>query len=92
MANDIEKAARLLITSKYVTCLRRGNFCGPGGLWTELGEPPMDGYQRFLADPKAHWEKTMKGTGSDWKFLQVDDEAIPNPAHFALQNWKRWVF
>ena len=93
MANDIEKVARLLLTSRYVTCLTGAGisvesgvrpFRGPGGLWTELGEPPMDGYQRFLANPKAHWEKTIKGTGSDWKFLQAADEAIPNPAHYAL--------
>ena len=93
MPSDIEKAARLLLTNRYVTCLTGAGisvesgvrpFRGPGGLWTELGEPPMDGYQRFLANPKAHWEKTTKGTGSDWKFLQAADEAIPNPAHYAL--------
>jgi NAD-dependent deacetylase len=95
MPGDIEKAARLIFTSKYVTCLTGAGisvesgvrpFRGPGGLWTELGEPPMDGYQRFLANPKSHWEKTMKGAGSDWKFLKAADEAIPNPAHYALAN------
>jgi NAD-dependent deacetylase len=93
MTNNIGKAARFLLTSKYVTCLTGAGisvesgvrpFRGPGGLWAELGEPPMDGYQRFLADPKTHWEKTMKGTSSDWKFLQAADEAVPNPAHYAL--------
>ena len=90
---DIEKAARLLLTSQYVTCLTGAGisvesgvrpFRGPDGLWTELGEPPMDGYQRFLANPKAHWGKTIKGTGGDRSFLQAADEAIPNPAHYAL--------
>ena len=26
-------------------------FRGPGGLWEKYGEPPLDGYQRFLRDP-----------------------------------------
>ena len=93
MNKDIEKAARLLLKSRYVTCLTGAGisvescirpFRGPGGLWTELGEPPLDGYQRFMANPNAHWEKTIKGTGSDREFLQAADEAIPNPAHYAL--------
>ena len=46
----------------------------------------MDGYQRFEANPKAYWEKTIKGTGSDREFLQAADEAIPNPAHYALAD------
>ena len=25
-------------------------FRGPGGLWTKHGEPPLDGWQRFLAE------------------------------------------
>ena len=95
MTTDIEKAARLLLTSKYVTCLTGAGisvesgirpFRGPGGLWTELGEPPMDGYQQFMANPKAYWEKTVKGAGSDREFLQAADEAIPNPAHYALAD------
>jgi NAD-dependent deacetylase len=78
MTSDIEKAARLLLTSRYVTCLTGAGisvesgirpFRGPGGLWTELGEPPMDGYQQFMANPKAYWEKTVKGAGSDREFL-----------------------
>ena len=95
MSTDIEKAARLLLTGKYVTCLTGAGisvesgirpFRGPGGLWTELGEPPMDGYQRFMANPKATWDKTIKGTNSDREFLRAADEAIPNPAHYALAD------
>ena len=95
MNEDIEKAAKLLLKSKYVTCLTGAGisvesgirpFRGPGGLWTEFGEPPMDGYQQFTANPKAYWGKTIKGTGSDREFLQAADEAIPNPAHYALAD------
>ena len=35
-------------------------FRGPGGLWTKYGEPPMNGYQIFLADPKKGWEERIK--------------------------------
>jgi NAD-dependent deacetylase len=34
-------------------------FRGPGGLWTRYGEPPMDGYQRFLRDPAAAWRERL---------------------------------
>ena len=60
--DDIERAGRLILASKYVVNLTEAGvsvesgirpFRGPGGLWTEYGEPPMDGYQRFLADPKS---------------------------------------
>ncbi len=33
-------------------------FRGPGGIWTKYGEPPMDGYQRFLRDPAGAWRVT----------------------------------
>jgi NAD-dependent deacetylase len=93
MSAQIEKAAKLLIRSKYVTCLTGAGisvasgirpFRGPGGIWTELGEPPPDGYQRFLDDPKAHWENALQGMNSDNNFLQAADNAIPNQAHYAL--------
>ena len=34
-------------------------FRGPGGLWTKYGEPPLDGYQRFLRDPKRAWQDRL---------------------------------
>ena len=57
---DIERAARVLSRARHVVALTGAGmsvesgippFRGPGGLWTKHGEPPMDGYQRFLADP-----------------------------------------
>jgi NAD-dependent SIR2 family protein deacetylase len=32
-------------------------FRGPGGLWTKYGEPPMNGYERFLQEPRKAWEE-----------------------------------
>ena len=37
-------------------------FRGPGGLWTRYGEPPMDGYPRFLRDPAQAWRDRLNPT------------------------------
>ncbi|MBL7120080.1 MAG: RNA polymerase subunit sigma, partial [Dehalococcoidia bacterium] len=61
MRGNIDRAAELMLGAKYVVALTGAGvsvesgvrpFRGPDGIWTEYGEPPMDGYQRFLADPK----------------------------------------
>jgi NAD-dependent deacetylase len=93
MNNDIERAAKLIIESHYVVALTGAGisvesgirpFRGPGGLWTEFGEPPMDGYQRFIQNPKKHWEEMAKRGSRDSEFVRTLGEAKPNPAHFAL--------
>jgi NAD-dependent deacetylase len=98
MDSEIERAAKLLLKSKYVTCLTGAGisvesgirpFRGPGGLWTEKGEPPMDGYQRFMADPKGHWENIAKGTGRDMDFYRAMAEAVPHEGHFGLAELER---
>lgn len=60
-------------------------FRGPGGLWTERGEPPMDGWARFKEDPAAYWERRLdperrRGFGRSLH------EAKPNPGHIALSE------
>ena len=93
METEIERAARLILSSKYVTCLTGAGisvesgirpFRGPGGLWTEKGEPPMDGYQRFLANPKAHWEERASGSSRWREMRQALEAAKPHSAHYAL--------
>jgi len=57
-------------------------FRGPGGLWTKYGEPPMNGFQRFMADPKKAWEERLSRRNDElFKPLAV---AKPNPGHHAL--------
>lgn len=72
MESEIERAGRLILASKYVVGLTGAGisvesgirpFRDPDGLWTEYGEPPMDGYQRFLANPKEHWGQRLKRDG-----------------------------
>jgi NAD-dependent deacetylase len=98
MENDIERAARLLLQSKYVTALSGAGisvesgirpFRGPGGIWTERGEPSMDGYQQFMRDPKKHWEEIMQRRGATGEFSRTIGEAQPNAAHVALAELEK---
>jgi len=93
MDRDIARAAELITSSRYVIGLTGAGisvesgirpFRGPDGIWTEKGEPPMDGYQRFMADPKQHWENIVKGSTGNSEFVQAIRNAKPHPAHFAL--------
>ena len=88
----IEDAAHLIVSAEYVVALTGAGvsvesgirpFRGPGGLWTERGEPPMDGYARLLADPKAYWENRLRPRRRGGFGRSLTD-ARPNPGHHAL--------
>jgi len=92
-SEEIKAAARLILSARYVTVLSGAGisvdsgippFPGPGGLWTKHGEPPMDGYQRFLADPKGHWEERLKRKGYAQELYATLGSAEPNLGHYAL--------
>ncbi len=98
MEGDIVRAAGLILASKYVIGLTGAGisvesgirpFRGPGGLWTEYGEPPMDGYQRFMRDPKGHWEEIMQRRSGNADFSRTIGEARPNAAHIALAEMEK---
>jgi NAD-dependent deacetylase len=87
---SIRDAAAIIASSEYVTCLTGAGisvesgirpFRGPGGLWTEKGEPSMDGYRRFLCDPKAYWERRLENRSEFGLSLSYKE---PNPGHVAL--------
>ena len=60
-------------------------FRGPGGLWTKYGEPPMDGYQRFLRDPAQAWRERLNPTEGWARGLRETLAAArPNAGHRAL--------
>lgn len=89
---EIKAAATLILSSDYVVALTGAGvsvesgirpFRGPGGLWTEYGEPPMDGWRRFLADPKAYWEQRLNPTKRRRTGISIH-EARPNLGHLAL--------
>jgi len=92
LAASIRDAAELILSSEYVVALPGAGvsvesgirpFRGPGGLWPERGEPPMDGYRRFQEDPKGYWERRLdpeRRRGFGESLLNAE----PNPGHLAL--------
>jgi NAD-dependent deacetylase len=94
---QINDASEIIFKSKYVTALTGAGvsvesgirpFRGPGGIWTERGEPPMDGYQNFLFNPRAHWEKVLKQHNLGNIGLKVS-EAKPNLGHYAFAELEK---
>jgi NAD-dependent deacetylase len=86
----LERAVDLLVASRYAIAMTGAGvsvesgippFRGPGGLWTKHGEPPMDAYQRFLADPKAYWEERLRAPNA---IIQALTQAHPNAGHYAM--------
>lgn len=89
----VQQAARFLIRARYVMAMTGAGisvesgippFRGPGGLWTKYGEPPMNGYQRFLENPKAAWAERLNPTGPSAILRETVSAAEPNPGHEAL--------
>jgi NAD-dependent protein deacetylase/lipoamidase len=93
IATDVEiiRAARMVLAARYPIALTGAGmsvesgippFRGPGGLWTKYGEPPMNGFQRFLADPKKAWEDRVSSRSDE--LMKPLTAAKPNPGHIAL--------
>jgi NAD-dependent deacetylase len=91
----IAHATDALLRARYVIALTGAGlsvesgippFRGPGGLWTKHGEPPMNGYERFLADPKKAWEDRIAPSGPMRELWEALAAARPNPGHVALAD------
>ncbi len=91
---EIAEAAHALVDARQVVAMTGAGlsvesgippFRGPGGLWTKYGEPPLDGYQRFLADPAKAWRERLNPT-EGWAKGLMDTlgKAQPNAGHQAL--------
>jgi NAD-dependent deacetylase len=94
-AFEFEQAVDLLTSARYPIAMTGAGvsvesgippFRGPGGLWTKHGEPPMDGYQRFLADPKGYWEERLRAPS---EIVQALAQAQPNAGHRAMVELER---
>ena len=64
----LDQAARLMVESSHLVALAGAGlsvesgvppYRGPGGLWTEFGEPPMLSYPEFIRDPGLWWETRL---------------------------------
>ncbi|MCW5890626.1 MAG: hypothetical protein KIT14_08745 [bacterium] len=98
LEDAIEEAAGRLAQARYVVALTGAGmsvesgippFRGPGGLWTKHGEPPMNGWQRFLADPAAAWRERLEPSGPMRELWATLAAAQPNPGHHALVDLER---
>ena len=89
----LHQAAKLLLSANYVMAMTGAGisvesgippFRGPGGLWTKYGEPPMNGYERFLENPKKAWEERLSPSGPTKEMWTTLGTAEPNPGHQAF--------
>ena len=94
--SPIEKAAEAIVRARYPIALTGAGisvesgippFRGPGGLWTKYGEPPMNGFQVFMSDPKKGWEDRLKPRFEE--LFTPLRTAKPNPGHFALAELEK---
>jgi len=92
-AQALDAAARTLVEARHAIALTGAGlsvesgippFRGPGGLWTKHGEPPMNGYQQFLKDPRRAWEERLSPSGPMRELWDALRAARPNPGHAAL--------
>jgi NAD-dependent deacetylase len=90
---ELDAAARRIAAARHVVAMTGAGlsvesgvppFRGPGGLWTKHGEPPMNGYERFLADPKKAWEDRLNPKGPMRELWDALARAEPNAGHRAL--------
>jgi NAD-dependent deacetylase len=96
---DIARAATWIRQARHTVALTGAGlsvesgippFRGPGGIWARYGEPPMDGYQRFLRDPRRAWQELLEPK-EPWAVALRDTLAAakPNAGHQALAALER---
>jgi NAD-dependent deacetylase len=95
---SIERAADSLLNHGYVVCLTGagmsvesgiGPFRGPGGVWTEHGEPPLDDYRRFVSDPVAYWKRLLNPVGHMRELYESLEKALPHEGYRAIVDLER---
>jgi NAD-dependent deacetylase len=95
---DLERAAEVILGAGHVGALTGAGlsvesgippFRGPGGLWTKHGEPPLNGFEEFLRDPKAAWQARLEPRGPMRELWETLRAATPNEGHRAFAALER---
>jgi len=95
---QLEAAAQIVAGSTHLIALVGAGlskesgiptFRGGDGLWDKHGEPPMDGYQRFLADPAGWWAQRLAEQETMSEFTRSIEDARPNAGHLAMAELER---
>ena len=101
MEDLLQKVANDLVNSKYAIALTGAgmstesgipDFRGKDGIWTrnpEAERKAYEAYEKFLQDPKAHWEELLS-PGSLSSFFADFERAEPNPGHYALAELEKF--
>src|SRR6202521_1551414 len=88
---EILAAAQVILEARYPIALTGAGlsvesgippFRGPGGLWTKYGEPPMNGFEIFMSDPRTAWEERLRKRNDE--LYAPLAAAEPNAGHRAL--------
>lgn len=89
----IRQAAALLQKSRYAVALTGAGissesgipiYRGATGIWTRQGEPTIDGWELFNADPEKWWRLAIDH--GDSELSRAIANARPNPAHIGLAD------
>ncbi len=96
----LARAAEIIEASRYVVVMTGAGmsvesgippFRGTDGLWTKFGQPSMDGFRQFKADPQAYWQRQVNAQ-IDEHILELREalrDASPHAGHFALADLVR---
>ena len=94
----LERAAAILLAARHAVALTGAGisaesgiptYRGKDGLWTKNGEPPLNQFQQFAADPSAWWEQLRRRRERPDALAAALAEAAPNDGHFALAELER---
>lgn len=92
-ADSIETAARLLQSAHHAVALTGAGlsaesgiptYRGTGGVWTRFGEPTIDGWDLFCADPTRWWHEALAHQSGANPFGEAIEHARPNAGHLAM--------
>jgi NAD-dependent deacetylase len=100
MEDLLQRAANDLVSSKYAVALTGAgmstesgipDFRGKDGIWTrdpEAERRAYEAYDKFLRDPKAHWQEVLSPESLSGFFAHFE-RAEPNPGHRALDELEK---